>query len=121
MTRKLMPNALILMAGLVAACQPPVEHDLILRGGSVIDGTGSPAVAADVAIDGDLIAAVGDLGDRRGRREIDVSGLTVTPGFINMLSWANESLIQDGRSLSDVYQGVTLEVMGEGRSMGTWN
>ena len=103
------------------ACQPPVEHDLILRGGSVIDGSGSPAVVADVAIDGDRIAAVGELSDRRGRREIDVAGLTVAPGFINMLSWANDSLIQDGRSLSDIHQGVTLEVMGEGRSMGPWN
>ena len=111
-----------LLAGLlVFACQSPIEHDLILRGGSVIDGSGSPARVADVAIDGDEIAAIGELGDRRGRREIDVAGLTVAPGFINMLSWANESLIEDGRSLSDLYQGVTLEVMGEGRSMGPWN
>ncbi len=111
----------VLATLVLAACEQPVEHDLILRGGSVIDGSGSPAVAADVAIDGDRIAAVGDLSGARGRRELDVSGLTVAPGFINMLSWANESLIQDGRSLSDVHQGVTLEVMGEGRSMGPLN
>ncbi len=109
------------LALVITACQPPIEHDLILRGGSVVDGSGSPAVIADVAIDGDLIAAVGDLADRKARREIDVSGLTVAPGFINMLSWANTSLIQDGRSMSDIVQGVTLEVMGEGRSMGPWN
>ena len=113
--------AAILAALSLVACRTPVEHDLILRGGSVIDGSGSPARVADVAIDGDEIAAVGDLSDRAAKREIDVSGLTVTPGFINMLSWANESLIQDGRSLSDIHQGVTLEVMGEGRSMGPWN
>ena len=117
MIRKLMLGAPLFLA----ACQPQIEHDLILRGGSVIDGTGAPAVLADVAIDGDRIAWVGDPGDRRGRRELDVSGLMVAPGFINMLSWANQSLIQDGRSLSDIHQGVTLEVMGEGRSMGPWN
>lgn len=105
----------------LTACQPPIEHDLILRGGSVIDGSGSPAIVADLAIDADKIVAVGDLADRKAQREIDVSGLTVAPGFINMLSWANTSLIHDGRSMSDIYQGVTLEVMGEGRSMGPWN
>ncbi len=121
MNAKRLSSTLILPAILFFACQRPVEHDLILRGGSVIDGSGSPATVADVAIDGDRIAAVGDLSSHHGQREIDVTGLTVAPGFINMLSWANESLIQDGRSLSDVHQGVTLEVMGEGRSMGPLN
>ncbi len=96
-------------------------HDVVLRGGTVIDGTGAPRRVADVAIDGDRIAAVGDLAGRRGRLEIDATGLVVAPGFVNMLSWANESLLEDGRSLSDVVQGVTLEVMGEGRSMGPLN
>jgi N-acyl-D-amino-acid deacylase len=113
--------ALMLSAQVVNAADIPVEHDVILRNGTVYDGGGGAPYEADVAIDGDRIAAVGDLSDRRGRTEIDVRGLAVTPGFINVLSWANLSLIQDGRSMSDIHQGVTLEVMGEGHSMGPWN
>ena len=102
----------------LVACAPPVRHDLVLRGGLVVDGGGGEPTVGDVAIDGDRIAAVGDLGDAVGDRELDVSGLAVAPGFINMLSWATESLIEDGRGLSDIVQGVTLEVFGEGWSMG---
>jgi N-acyl-D-amino-acid deacylase len=97
------------------------QYDIILRGGTVYDGSGKAPVPGDVAINGDHIAAIGDLADARGREEIDVRGLAVAPGFINMLSWATESLIQDGRSQSDIRQGVTLEVMGEGHSMGPLN
>src|SRR3989442_13690319 len=93
-------------------------HDVVIRGGTVYDGEGGPPYAADVAIDGDLIAAVMPAIGDRGRREIDVSGLAVAPGFINMLSWAIPSLIADGRAQSDVRQGVTLEGFGEGWSMG---
>jgi N-acyl-D-amino-acid deacylase len=93
-------------------------HDVVLRGGTVYDGEGGPPYAADVAIDADLITAVMPAIGDRGRREIDVSGLAVAPGFINMLSWAIPSLIADGRAQSDVRQGVTLEVFGEGSSMG---
>jgi N-acyl-D-amino-acid deacylase len=99
----------------------PPTYDLVLRGGTIYDGGGGPPVLGDVAIDGDRIAAVGRLGDlagARGRRELDVAGLAVAPGFVNMLSWADESLLVDGRSLSDLVQGVTLEVFGEGWSMG---
>ena len=105
---------------LTSACSKP-NHDVVIRGGSIYDGSGGPAVVADLAIDGDRITAVGDLNGHTGRKEIDADGLAVAPGFINMLSWANESLIQDGRSMSDIYQGVTLEVMGEGTSMGPMN
>jgi N-acyl-D-amino-acid deacylase len=93
-------------------------HDVVLRGGVVYDGEGGPPYAADVAIDADLISAVMPAIGDRGRREIDVSGLAVAPGFINVLSWAIPSLIADGRAQSDVRQGVTLEVFGEGSSMG---
>jgi len=93
-------------------------HDVVMRGGTVYDGEGGPPYAADVAIDGDLISAVMPAIGDRGRREIDVSGLALAPGFINMLSWAIPSLIADGRAQSDVRQGVTLEVFGEGSSMG---
>lgn len=102
----------------LVACAPPARHDLVLRGGLVVDGGGGEPTVGDVAIDGDRIAAVGDLGGAVGEREVDVSGLAVAPGFINMLSWATESLIEDGRGLSDIVQGVTLEVFGEGWSMG---
>jgi len=112
--------ALILVLFLAAACSQP-EHDVIIRGGTIYDGSGGPALTADLAIDGDRITKIGDLEGHSGRNEVDATGLAVAPGFINMLSWANESLIQDGRSLSDIYQGVTLEVMGEGTSMGPLN
>lgn len=98
-----------------------VEHDIIIRGGNIYDGSGSPPVVADLAIDNDRISVIGDLSKQHGRQEVDATGLAVSPGFINMLSWANDSLIQDGRSLSDLFQGVTLEVMGEGTSMGPLN
>jgi N-acyl-D-amino-acid deacylase len=92
--------------------------DLLLRGGTIHDGRGDAPVEGDIAIAGDRITAVGSLRTWRGREELDVSGLAVAPGFINMLSWATESLLADGRAESDVRQGVTLEVMGEGFSMG---
>ena len=96
-----------------------MTYDLILRNGTIYDGSGSPPITGDVAIDNDTIVAVGDLpADAQGHTEIDVAGLAVAPGFINMLSWSTESLIEDGRSQSEIRQGVTLEVMGEGVSMG---
>ncbi len=95
-------------------------HDVIIRGGTVYDGSGGTPFAGDVAIDGDRIAAIGRVAER-GREEIDARGLAVAPGFINMLSWATTSLIADGRSQSDIRQGVTLEVFGEGWSLGPVN
>jgi N-acyl-D-amino-acid deacylase len=96
-------------------------YDLILRGGTIYDGSGKPPLAGDIAIRGQRIAVVGALGGARAPTEINVKGLAVAPGFINMLSWATESLIADGRSMSDIKQGVTLEVFGEGWSMGPLN
>ncbi len=90
----------------------------LLRNGTLYDGAGGPPVRGDLLIRGDRIAAVGDLSAETAARVIDLDGLAVAPGFINMLSWATESLIEDGRSMSDIKQGVTLEVMGEGTSMG---
>ncbi|MDP9252361.1 MAG: D-aminoacylase [Chloroflexota bacterium] len=95
-------------------------HDVVIRGGTIYDGTGGRPFAADVAIDGDRIVAVGTVAER-GRSEIDAGGLAIAPGFINMLSWATTSLIADGRSQSDIRQGVTLEVFGEGWSLGPVN
>src|SRR2546430_14381848 len=93
-------------------------HDLVIRNGMVHDGEGGSPYAADVAIDGDLIAAVMPAIGDRGRREVDATGLAVAPGFINVLSWAIPSLIADGRAQSDVRQGGPPEVFGEGSAMG---
>ena len=107
--------------GLLSACTQPTSYDLILRGGTIYDGSGDAPYVGDVALNGDTIAALGDLGNATATAEIDVQGLAVAPGFVNMMSWANESLIEDGRSQSDIRQGVTLEIMGEGSSMGPIN
>lgn len=111
----------LLVAALLAAGCARQRYDLILRGGTIYDGSGGAPFVADLAVKGDRIAAIGDLSDARATAEFDVEGLAVAPGFINMMSWANESLIADGRSMSDIKQGITLEVMGEGNSMGPLN
>ena len=97
------------------------EYDVVIRYGMVYDGTGAKPYTGDVAIKSDKIVKISESIDGAGREEIDASGLAVSPGFINMLSWATTSLIKDGRSLSDIKQGVTLEVFGEGWSMGPLN
>ena len=114
--RRLVPFLSILLLGACAAPEP--AYDVILRGGTVYDGTGSAGLVADLAIQGDRIAKIGDLSGATAVKEIDASGLAVAPGFINMMCWSNESLIEDGRSQSDIRQGVTLQVLGEGNSMG---
>jgi N-acyl-D-amino-acid deacylase len=116
-----LPASVLFTLGFLAACSPPVSHDVIVRGGTLYDGSGGKPYVADIAIDDDVIVAIGDLGDARAPITVDARGRAVAPGFINMLSWANESLIEDGRSQSDIRQGVTLEVMGEGNSMGPLN
>src|SRR5262245_43069849 len=94
------------------------QYDIILKNGTIYDGSGNEPFKGDLAINGDKIVAVGKIENAKGKQEIDVKGLAVAPGFINMLSWATDSLIQDGTSLSDIRQGVTLEVFGEGWSYG---
>ncbi|MCL6504596.1 MAG: D-aminoacylase [Pirellulales bacterium] len=95
--------------------------DVLIRGGTLYDGTGGAPYVADVGICGDRIVEIGALADAEAQLVIDAGGLAVAPGFINMLSWANQSLLVDGRSMSDIRQGVTLEVLGEGWSMGPLN
>ena len=97
------------------------DFDVIIRNGTVYDGTGAEPQQADVAIRGDRVAGVGDFKTAKARTVIDAKGLAVAPGFINMLSWSTDSLIQDGRSQSEIRQGVTTEIMGEGESMGPVN
>jgi len=107
------------LAGSVGVTAQQPRFDVLIAGGMVYDGTGGPARRADVGITGDRIAAIApSLPRGSARTVIDASGLAVAPGFINMLSWATESLIHDGRSQSDIRQGVTTEIFGEGSSMG---
>jgi N-acyl-D-amino-acid deacylase len=97
------------------------QFDVIIKGGTVYDGTSAEPRQADVAIRDDRIAGVGDFKSAKAKTVMDAKGLAVAPGFINMLSWSTESLIQDGRSQSEIRQGVTTEIMGEGESMGPVN
>ena len=109
---------LLLLLPLFASCERDPEYDLLVRGGTIYDGSGQAGYVGEVAIKGDRIAYVGPKATGKARREIDASGQAVAPGFINMLSWSNESLLIDGRGQGELRQGVTLEVMGEGESMG---
>src|SRR5437016_6695258 len=109
----------IIGGGQIASADAP--FDIVIKGGTVYDGTGGEGRVTDIAIRGDRIAGVGDLATATATTTIDARGLAVAPGFINMLSWSTESLIQDGRSQSEIRQGVTTEIMGEGESMGPVN
>jgi N-acyl-D-amino-acid deacylase len=116
----------VIVFGMSAQEQSPspasADFDVIIRGGTVYDGTGAEPRQADVAIRGDRIAAIGPaVAGAKAKTVVDAKGLAVAPGFINMLSWSTESLIQDGRSQSEIRQGVTTEIMGEGESMGPVN
>ena len=111
----------ILVLFIISCKSNPKAYDMIIRNGMIYDGNGGEPYKSDIGIKNDTIAFIGDLSKAAGVNEIDAKGNAVAPGFINMLSWATESLIQDGRSQSDIRQGVTLEVMGEGWSMGPLN
>ena len=124
-----MPRWTLLMPALVAAAtlfssaaarQPPA-FDVVVRGGTVYDGTGGPGRRADVGIRGDRIAALGTVPPDGAGVVIDAAGMAVAPGFINMLSWSTESLLVDGRSQGELRQGVTTQIFGEGSSMGPLN
>src|SRR5262245_44032713 len=116
------PLILIFAFTLITSAQTRQNaYDTIIKNGVVYDGTGGASRRADVGIKGDRIAAGGDLKSSTAATVIDAGGLAVSPGFINMLSWAVDDLIVDGRSLGDIKQGVTLEVFGEGDSMGPLN
>lgn len=105
----------------ISACSTNTDYDIILKNGTIYDGSGNVSFTGDIGISNDTIAAIGDLSNATGKNIKDLQGLAVAPGFINMLSWANVALIEDGRSQSDIRQGVTLEVLGEGSSMGPLN
>ncbi|MBW8816512.1 MAG: D-aminoacylase [Caulobacterales bacterium] len=112
------PLAAALLAAATAQGAPPPRYDLLIRGGTIYDGSGGAPFTGDVAVKGQRIVYVGPHAPGPAAKVVDARGKAVAPGFINMLSWSNESLIEDGRGLSELKQGVTLEVMGEGDSMG---
>ncbi len=111
---------IIITATTLAACNTNSQNrfDVIIRNGTIYDGNGGAPYLADIGINADTIAFIGDFKNASAKNETDAKGKAIAPGFINMLSWANESLIVDGNSQSDIRQGVTMEVMGEGSSMG---
>src|SRR5437588_9241165 len=109
----------IIGGGQIASADAP--FDIVIKGGTVYDGTGGEGHVTDVAIRGDRIAGVGDFAKASAKKTIEARGFAVAAGVINMVTWSNESLIQDGRSQSEIRQGVTTEIMGEGESMGPLN
>lgn len=109
-------SILLLVLVWIASCKKE-EYDVVIRQGTIYDGSGQAPVVADIGINADTIAVIGDLSKAVGKKEIDAKGLAVAPGFVNMMSHSEETLILDGRSQSDIHQGITLEVLGEG-SMG---
>ena len=122
----LLASVSVLLASCATAPPPspaPVAepYDLLIDNGTIYDGSGGTPFVGDVGITGDQIIYVGPQAPAPAKQTVDASGLAVSPGFINMLSWATETLIEDGRGMSDTVQGVTLEVFGEGNSMGPWN
>src|SRR6266404_1925310 len=125
-----MKRIVAILTSIIASCifaqnqlpsQSPADYDVIITGGLVYDGTGGEPQHVDVAIRGDRIVGIGDFAAAHANTIVDANGLAVGPGFINMLSWSTESLIEDGRSQSEIRQGVTTEIMGEGESMGPVN
>jgi N-acyl-D-amino-acid deacylase len=112
----------IALPHIVRGAEPSSEKfDVLIKGGTVYNGTGEKPRVTDVAIRGDHIVGLGNFPTERARVVIDAKGMAVAPGFINVLSWSTESLIEDGRSQSEIREGVTTEIMGEGFSMGPLN
>ena len=115
--RNLVLTVCLAAIGAAAAVQSQT-FDIVVRGGTVYDGSGASGRRADIGITGDRIAAIGDLRNATTTLRVDASGLAVAPGFVNMLSWSTESLLVDGRSQGEIRQGVTTQIFGEGDSMG---
>ncbi|MEJ2003688.1 MAG: D-aminoacylase [Cyclobacteriaceae bacterium] len=112
------PVFFLLLTLLIYGCG---GYDVIIRNGTVYDGSGGEPFTADIGIKKDRIDSIGDLSEEKAKDEIDATGLAVAPGFVNSLSWAARSLRSDGRSMSNIKQGVTLEIFGEGSSPGPYD
>lgn len=119
--RKLAALAFLFLTLLSCNEEKSTGNRIVIKNGTIYDATGTPPFVGDILIQDDTIATIAKPGILRGGTEIDAKGLVVAPGFINMLSWSTETLIADGRSMSEIMQGITLEVMGEGNSMGPVN
>lgn len=104
-----------------SSCADQTRYEIVLKNAKIYDGSGSEPYLGDIGINADTIANIADANSLKGLQELNLNGMATAPGFINMLSWANVALLEDGRSQSDIRQGVTLEVLGEGRSMGPLN
>lgn len=117
--KKLISAAFV--AILLLSCSQKQQYDTIIRNGMIYDGNGGEPYKADIAINADTIAFIGDLSNASGKNETDAKGMAVAPGFVNMLCQSDVALLHDGRSQSDIRQGVTLEIMSEGGSMGPIN
>jgi N-acyl-D-amino-acid deacylase len=112
--------AITIISVIISSCNQP-SYDIVIRNGMVYDGNGGEPFKGDIGINSDTIAFIGDLSKEKAKNEIDANGMAVSPGFINMLSWSPITLLEDGNSQGDIRQGVTLEVFGEGESMGPLN
>ncbi len=124
LTRRFLISLLTLTVFLtttIFAQTKPQVFDVLIKNGTVYDGTGTPGKRVDIGIRGDKIAAIGNLSKATAQTVIDAKNMAVAPGFINMLSWSTESLIVDGRSIGELKEGVTTQIMGEGNSMGPLN
>ena len=120
MTSQRIP-AIAFLAVLLSACSPSVQRfDLVVRGGTVVDGSGQTPQRADVGIIGDRIARIGDLASESGGRVIDATGLIVAPGFIDVQGQSGTTLLADGNGESHLRQGITTEIIGEGGSPAFW-
>ena len=115
------PLLFLLLLPVLCTFQPKRQYATVIRNGLIYDGRGGRPFKGDIALNGDTIAAMGNLGNASAEATVDARGMAVCPGFINMLSWATDDLLEDGRSQGGIRQGVTLEVMGEGASMGPLN
>jgi N-acyl-D-amino-acid deacylase len=118
--RNLIVAAIFSVAGFAFAGAPDTPYDLVLRGGRIVDGTGNPWFHGDLAIRGEKIVALGKLPANKAKREIDVRGLVVAPGFIDMHAHSDFTLLEDGRAMSKIHQGVTTDILGEGSSAGPY-
>ena len=115
-TLVLLPLLIIALAAAPCSAASP-SYDLIIKNGHIMDGTGSPWYAADLAVKDGHIAAIGDLSGAEAKRVIDAHGMLVTPGFIDMLGQSEDTILVDPRLPSKIYQGITTEITGEGESI----